>query len=179
MPVNAATLEHIKRWEGLRLTAYPDPGSATGEPWTIGYGHTGPDVSKGLTITAVQAEQWLVEDLDEAEAAVDDLVKVALNDNQRGALVSFVFNVGAKAFEESTLLRKLNDGEYSSVPSQFMRWVHNDKVRMPGLVKRRQAEGALWNAPVTPPAIPEPQFPEPPKPWWQKAWSWVTNLFNR
>lgn len=141
--VNAETLDHIKRFEGLRLTAYPDPGSRDGTPWTIGYGST-TGVRKGMTITQAEADRRLVADLATAEAAVDRLVKVPLTDNQFGALVSFTFNVGVGAFECSTLLKKLNAQQYDAVPAELARWNKNDGKVMQGLTNRRAAEAGLW-----------------------------------
>ena len=145
--VNRETIEHVKRWEGLRLTAYPDPGSRDGTPWTIGYGHTSDGhlkVYRGLTITPAQAEAALEYDLNETAAAVEKLVKVDLTDNQFGALVSFAFNVGTGAFGKSTLLKKLNAGDYAAVPQQMARWIYNDGKPMQGLINRRAAEAGLW-----------------------------------
>lgn len=154
--VNAATLAHIKASEGLRLTAYPDPGSRNGDPWTIGYGSTS-GVSKGMTITQAQADARLVQDLAHAENTVSKLVTVPLNDNQFGALVSFVFNIGSGAFAKSTLLRKLNARDYTAVPGELMRWTRNDGAVMPGLTKRRNAEAKLWNTlPDAPSPVPLP-----------------------
>ena len=141
--VNAETLTHVKRWEGCKLTAYPDPGSRDGTPWTIGYGHT-KGVKKGMKITQKQADTFLEEDLNAVAAVVDASVKVPLEDNQFGALTSFAFNVGNTAFKTSTLLKKLNAGDYASVPSQLARWNKNDGNVMPGLVNRRAAEAGLW-----------------------------------
>lgn len=145
--VNAETVEHVKRWEGLKLTAYPDPGSRDGNPWTIGYGHTSDGfmkVHKGLKITEKQAEAALVRDLNETAAEIERLVKVPLTDNQFGALVSFAFNVGVGAFAKSTLLRQLNTGNYGAVPAQLARWNKNDGKVMAGLTNRRAAEAGLW-----------------------------------
>ena len=131
IPQAAVDLE--KEAEGLRLTAYPDPATG-GAPWTIGYGHTGPDVRPGLRITNAQAEQLLQADLDTAAAVVDRAVTVELTDRQRGALVSFVFNVGAgrkgkgkdagkdgfvtlKSDQPSTLLRKLHGSMHTPILS--------------------------------------------------------------
>ena len=139
--VNAETLEHIKRWEGLRLDAYLDVGGVL----TIGYGHTGSDVSHGLTITKAKAESLLRSDLKIAEDAVSALVKVGLSDNQYGALVSFVFNVGVGAFRKSTLLRKLNAGDYAAVPAELMRWNKVGTKAVEGLTNRSAGEVALWN----------------------------------
>lgn len=145
--VNRETIEHVKRWEGLKLTAYPDPGSKNGEPWTIGYGHTSDGflkVTRGLTVSPKQAEDALAYDLNETAAKVDELVKVELSDNQFGALVSFAFNIGTAAFAKSTLLKKLNKGDYAAVPGEMARWNKNDGRVMKGLVNRRAAEAGLW-----------------------------------
>ena len=84
----------IKASEGLETEAYPDPGNrVTGEPWTIGYGHTR-GVRRGDTCTEEQATEWLREDLQTAEGAVRRLVGVPLSQGQFDALASFVFNVG-------------------------------------------------------------------------------------
>ncbi|ALA19359.1 MULTISPECIES: lysozyme [Chelatococcus] len=141
--VNAEGLRLIKQWEGLRLRAYRDSGGI----WTIGYGHTSDEkltVREGLTITEAMAEEMLVHDLREAEAAVERLVKVPLTDNQFAVLVSFVFNIGVGAFEKSTLLRKLNAGQHDAVPGELARWVHVKGQRVQGLVNRRAAEAGLW-----------------------------------
>lgn len=140
-PIAAAGLKLIKRFEGLRLVGYPD---ATGIP-TNGYGHTGADVYIGQRITEKQAEQWLLEDLQDSLDAVDRLVEVPINRFQRAALASFAFNAGAGALEDSTLLRKLNNRRYRSVPKQLMRWVHAGSAVLQGLVRRRSAEGRLWS----------------------------------
>lgn len=145
--VNRETIEHVKRWEGLKLTAYPDPGSRDGTPYTVGYGHTSDGhlkVYRGLTISPKQAEDALEFDLNETAAKVDELVKVELSDNQFGALVSFAFNVGTGAFAKSTLLKKLNTGDYAAVPAELARWTRNDGKVMQGLVNRRAAEAGLW-----------------------------------
>lgn len=145
--LNDETIEHIKRWEGLRLKAYPDPGSRNGEPWTIGYGHVSDDyfkVFRGLTISEEKAADLLLHDLEETVAAVDSLVKVSLTDNQFGALVSFAFNVGVGAFKKSTLLKKLNASQYNAVPGELAKWKYNDGKPMDGLINRRAAEAGLW-----------------------------------
>lgn len=145
--INRETVEHVKRWEGLKLTAYPDPGSRDGNPWTVGYGHTSDGflkVTRGLTISPKQAEEALEFDLNETAAAIDELVKVGLSDNQFGALASFAFNVGLGAFKKSTLLKKLNKGDYAAVPAELARWTRNDGKVMKGLVNRRAAEAGLW-----------------------------------
>lgn len=138
--IDAESLACIKRWEGLRLTAYRDVGGK----WTIGYGHTA-GAREGMRITEREAEIWLRRDLTQAELAVDDAVKVPLSDPQFGALVSFVFNVGVGAFRRSTLLRKLNAGDYEAVAHELLRWTKAGGKQVPGLVNRRNAEIGLWS----------------------------------
>lgn len=134
----------IKEFEGLETTAYPDPGNpATGEPWTIGYGHTR-GVRRGDTCTEEQATEWLREDVRGAEGMVRNLVDVMLTQNQFDALVSFVFNVGATAFGNSTLLRLLNQWNYEGAADQFKRWNRGASGVLPGLVRRRDAERDLF-----------------------------------
>lgn len=138
--INSEGLKLIKRWEGRRLDAYQDVVGV----WTIGYGSTGPHVTPGLRITMKEADELLRKDLDRFERAVDDLVKVELTDNQFAALVSFAFNVGIGAFKKSTLLRRLNAGDYDAVPGQMMRYAYAGGKRVQGLANRRAAEAGLW-----------------------------------
>lgn len=144
--VNKAGLDLIKSFEGLRLEAYPDPGTG-GDPWTVGYGST-KGVKKGMKITVQEAEQRLIMDLQDACKAVERFVTVPLNDNQFAALVSFTFNCGAGNLAVSTLLKRLNEGEYGSVPMQLMRWNKAAGKVMSGLTRRRAAEGDLFQKPV-------------------------------
>ena len=134
--------EIIKKHEGLRLKAYPDPASG-GDPWTIGYGHTR-NVFKGMEITLAEAQHLLDEDMGDAYACIDHSVTVPLDYRQRDALCSFVFNVGCSAFQKSTLLRLLNAGDFTGAAAQFPRWNKAAGKVMPGLVKRRGAERALF-----------------------------------
>ena len=129
----------IRQFEGLRLSAYLCP---AGIP-TIGYGSTA-GVQMGQAITAARAEELLREDVRQFEAAVSRLVKVPLTQGQYDALTSFAFNLGAKSLEQSTLLRLLNAGDYSGAAAQFDRWVYASGKKLPGLVKRRAAERALF-----------------------------------
>ena len=142
-PVCQEAVDLVKHFEGLYLKAYLCP---AGVP-TIGYGHTG-GVKLGDTISADQAESYLAADLASAAASVDHLVTVAVNPQQRGALASFVFNLGAGSLEGSTLLRLLNNGDYAGAAGEFGKWVHSTvdghKVVLDGLVKRRAAEAALF-----------------------------------
>ncbi len=137
--INAAGLALVRDHEGLRLEAYQD----TSGIWTIGYGHIR-RVRRGDCISAERANQLLEADLVEVERAVAELVKVPLTDNQFSALVSFVFNAGEGAFAKSTLLRKLNEGGYGLVAACLGSWIFDNGKVLPGLVKRRAAEVALW-----------------------------------
>ena len=141
--INAEGLEHIKRWEGLKLEAYRDSGGV----WTIGYGHTSaagaPKVVPGMRISRARAQAILRTDLRKFEARVDRLVRVELTDNQFAALVSFDFNTGA--LHRSTLLKKLNAGDYNAIPDELMKWTRVGRKRERGLVNRRAAEVGLWS----------------------------------
>ncbi|KNC16744.1 lysozyme [Pseudomonas sp. RIT-PI-a] len=132
----------IKSAEGLRLKAYPDPGTG-GLPWTIGYGSTS-GVTRNMVITEAQAEQMLAADLVRFERIVERLVRVPLNQGQFDALVSFTYNVGEGNFTKSTLLRKLNAGDTPGGAEQFSRWVNAGGKVLPGLVNRRAAERGLF-----------------------------------
>ncbi|UNE54372.1 lysozyme [Bartonella machadoae] len=142
--ISSEGLALIKQWEGLRLNAYKD---AIGI-WTIGYGHTNsagkPFVHKGMTITEEQAEEFLCHDLQQFENTVERVVQVSLTDEQFAALVSFCYNVGTAAFCNSTLLKKLNQGEYEAVPFELQKWTKAGGKRLQGLVHRRTAEAGLW-----------------------------------
>jgi lysozyme len=144
MNVGAAGLALIKQFEGCRLTAYQDQRGI----WTIGYGHTGPEVIEGLVWSQDQADAALLGDLHTAVSAVMRDVDVAINQNQFDALVSFTYNVGAQAFADSTLLRLLNAGRPYLASAQFPLWSHVNGVEDDGLMRRRDAERALFDTPV-------------------------------
>ena len=123
--------------------AYPDPGSG-GEPWTIGYGHTG-RVHPGMSITEAQAEELLKDDLEGFERAVENLLPIPLTQGEFDALVSFTFNVGTYALETSTLRRRLLAGEPRCwvYQKELPRWNKGANGAMPGLTRRRQVEADL------------------------------------
>mgnify|MGYP003652696387 CR=1 FL=1 len=125
----------IKRWEGLRLKAYQDGGGV----WTIGFGHT-KTVTPTMKITAAQAEELLLQDIAWASEAVEQLVTVPLNFDQRSVLISFVYNIGRTQFSTSTLLRVLNKGAYEKAGQQLLRWVHDNGQFVQGLRNRREDE---------------------------------------
>jgi len=144
-------LELIKKFEGLRLTAYICPAGV----WTIGYGHTGPDVYSGLKISEDRAEQLLWQDIESFEQCINSFVTVKLNQNEYDALVSFTYNIGTTAFINSTLLRLLNEGtDRKVVAEEFKRWVKGgDGQAIPGLVRRREEEKRLFLAKVKHPLL--------------------------
>lgn len=131
-------------FESCKLQAYPDPGSKNGDPWTIGRGHTGPEVKPGLVWTQAQADAAFLVDIARFERDVLSLVKVPVNQGQFDALVLFSYNVGSKALESSTLLHKLNAGDYDGAAVEFRRWNKNDGKVMRGLTRRRAAEECLF-----------------------------------
>lgn len=144
MKISANGLRLKKYFESCKLVAYPDPGSADGQPWTIGWGHTGKEVVKGLEWTQEQADAALIKDTEKFERIVDSLVKVSLNQNQFDALVCFVYNVGEGNFKTSTLLKELNAGNYLGAAAQLLRWNKNNGKTMLGLARRRLAEKYLF-----------------------------------
>lgn len=132
----------ITDFEGTRLLAYKCPADV----WTIGVGHTGPDVHEGLMITYSDAIRLLYDDMAEADKAIDELVDVPLTENQRAAILSFIFNLGSGNFSASTLRKLLNRGDYAGAAKQFPKWTKAGGVVLPGLVRRRNAEKILFEA---------------------------------
>lgn len=138
---SSAGLAFTRRFEGLRLTAYPDAAGI----WTIGYGHTGPGVLQGLTISEHEAEVFLECDLARAVTAVNRLVTAAIRQNHFDALVDFAFNLGVAALSGSVLLRCVNSGHFAAAATEFPRWDHVRGRIIPGLLLRRQAEAELFS----------------------------------
>ena len=129
----------IKKFEGCELEAY----QCSANVWTIGYGHTR-DISEGDTCTQAEADEMLVDDLQEFEGYVNELVNVDLTQSQFDALVAWTYNLGPGALKESTLLRKLNEGDYKDAPYQIKRWNRAGGKVLDGLVRRREAEALLF-----------------------------------
>ena len=140
MNVSENGIKLIKQFEGLRTQAYkPTPNDV----WTIGYGHTH-GVKKGDTITMEKATEYLKQDIQVYENAINTLVKVQLTQNQFDALVSFVFNIGVGAFKNSTMLKFLNANHIPLAAGQFDRWNKQKGVVLEGLTARRKAEKELF-----------------------------------
>ncbi|HAV1453484.1 TPA: lysozyme [Enterobacter hormaechei subsp. steigerwaltii] len=134
----------IKEFEGCKLTAYQDSVGV----WTIGYGWTQPvdgkPIRAGMTIKQETAERLLKTGLVSYESDVSRLVKVSLTQGQFDALVSFTYNLGARSLSTSTLLRKLNAGDYATAADEFLRWNKAGGKVLNGLTRRREAERALF-----------------------------------
>jgi lysozyme len=142
--VSALTL--IKKFEGLKLTSYPD----TGGIWTIGYGNTinkdtGQAIKQGDKIDLATAERWLKQDIAEREKKIKGLIKVPVSANMMAAMTSLAYNIGTGAFASSTLLRLLNSGsDKKLVADQFLRWNKVQGKEVKGLTNRRKLERELF-----------------------------------
>ncbi len=163
MRTSRAGIALIKEFEGCRLTAYSCPAGVL----TIGH----PEVRPGMQISKEDASRILQSDLRMFEYGVLDNVVVPLEQHQFDALVSFAFNLGVGNLKKSTLLTRVNEGKFDAVPAELMKWtksrVNGELKDLPGLVRRRRAEAALWrgigDAPVGDPE--ESRItPAPPKP---------------
>lgn len=143
--VNQATIDLIKRNEGCVLRTYRD---SVGVP-TIGYGHTGPDVTLGLEISQERAEELLRQDLAHFEDGVDDILadNVDTSDNQFGAMVSLAYNVGLGNFRKSSVLRDHNAGNHAAAADAFLLWDKAGGEVLTGLVRRRHEERQLYLTP--------------------------------
>jgi lysozyme len=147
MTISENGINLIKGFEGLVLHAYKDVAGV----WTIGYGSTryatGQHVvAGGVLENEAQATDLLKTTLRDYVQAVHNSVKVLVNQNQFDALVSFTYNLGTGALQSSTLLKKLNSGDYKGAADQFLVWnkitdpATGKKVTLDALVKRRKAE---------------------------------------
>lgn len=168
MKLSDAGLEAIKRFEGLRLTAYQDVAGV----WTIGYGATryrnGDAVRPGDVISADEAEALLRDQVEDYADAVRQLVKVPLTPSQFDALTSWTYNLGAAALRDSTLLKRLNAGEYREAADEMLRWVNAGGRPIEGLRRRREAERAMfldgYSAPSSADAAGRPSATQKSKP---------------
>jgi lysozyme len=166
--INQAGIDLIKSFEGIRdgdpstvnLDPYADPvGIYTIEwghaiVWGNGFLRTSTPNAKAIAkqlypngLTMEQAETLLRNDLHATSLPVEGLVKVSVTDNQFAALVSFAFNVGVNNLRNSTLLRKLNQGDYEGAALEFAKWNKAGGKVLPGLTRRRAAEAMLFRTP--------------------------------
>jgi len=132
----------IRKFEGEKLKAYLCPAKV----WTIGVGHTGPDVKPGMVITSEKSDELLQSDLSRFESAITKLLKVTVNQNQFDALVSIAFNVGSGAIGGSTLLKLLNSGDTKGASAEFAKWNKAGGKVLAGLTARRAAERELFES---------------------------------
>lgn len=126
----------IQKYEGLRLATYVCPGGKL----TIGYGHTGPDVTTGKKIDEEEANALLVKDVQRFERAVNGLVTVPMTQGMFDALISFSFNLGVGSLKSSTLLKKLNAGNLTGAADEFLKWNKAGGKVLAGLSARRESE---------------------------------------
>ena len=141
MKISLEGLSLIKKFEGCKLEAY----KCSAVVWTIGYGHT-TGVKEGDVCTQEEAEKLLRGDIFKFEEYVQDSVKVDLDQSQFDALVAWTFNLGPGNLRSSTMLKKLNNGEYESVPFEMRRWNKAGGKTLDGLIRRRQAESLLFES---------------------------------
>ena len=139
MNISQRGIDLILAFEGVRLTAYRCPADVL----TIGYGHTGRDVTEGLAITPARAEELLRANLGRFEDGVRKHAR-ACTQGQFDALVSFAFNLGIAAMAGSTLVRLHRKGDFAGAAGEFVRWNKAGGRVLPGLTRRRAAERALY-----------------------------------
>ena len=132
-------IELLKHFEGCELKAYQDSVGV----WTIGYGHT-KGIYEGLEITQSEAEKMLQDELPEYEGYITDKVVPLLQQHEYDALVCWVYNLGPTNLSSSTLLKRLNAGEFKDVPFQMKRWDKAGGQPLLGLTRRRNAEALLF-----------------------------------
>jgi lysozyme len=144
MKMTKQGLDLIKQWEGFRAKAYRCPAGV----WTIGYGHTSmagkPDVKPGMAISKAEGERILMNDLRVYEAGVRSAIKVNLTSNQYSACVSLCYNIGVGAFRRSSVARFCNRSQWKNAADAFALWNKAGGKVLPGLVRRRAAEAALF-----------------------------------
>ena len=131
-----------EQFEGCRLTAYRDIRGIL----TCGWGHTGPDVYEGMTLTQEQADALLLKDVQHSVDTVNHLVTIGLSQPAFDALIDFVFNVGSGNFASSTLLKLINSGNLDAAAEEILKWDHASGVVVAGLLRRRLAEKSEFSS---------------------------------
>ena len=147
MEISNQVIKIIEECEGFKSEAYLDEG---GLP-TIGFGTTrvnGQPVHMGMTCTREEAEEWIMEHLNGELSSLQKLITVDLNQNQLDAIADFAYNEGIGAFGGSTLLRRINSGDFDAAADQFSKWITCKGKILQGLVKRRNLERTLFTTPV-------------------------------
>lgn len=145
MKASLRCVKLVQDSESCKLKAYPDPASG-GEPWTVGWGHTGPDVGPGTMWTQERADAALAADLGVFTDGVLRLTKGRVTQGQLDALVSFSYNEGLKKLGGSTLLALHNEGRFDEAAKEFDKWVYADGKKMSGLITRRAKEEVLYKS---------------------------------
>jgi lysozyme len=133
----------IKQLEGFRNQAYQDGGGV----WTIGYGSTGPSISKGLVWSVTQATVALDTTIDKLQKNIVSMTTRKLTLNQLDALTSFCYNLGLGAYGKSTLKKCIEAGHLNDAAKEFLKWDHDNGKQVPGLTNRRQIEKKLFETP--------------------------------
>lgn len=151
--VNQDGINLIKRFEGFRATAYQDSVGV----WTIGYGTTGRAgvgivPAKGMTITEEEAEWYLQKAINKFIASIEPSITAPINENQFAAYVSLSYNIGPRAFKRSSTLRHFNAGNIAKASANILLWNKAGGKVLRGLERRREAEMALFDAPVGKPS---------------------------
>lgn len=132
-------IDLLKRFEGCRLSAYRCPAGI----WTIGYGRT-TNVEPGMKITQQQADEWLYEEAHEVMKSALHLSPVLKNHPIRHqAISSFIYNLGAGAYQKSTLKKRIDNEDFIGAAQEIKRWNKAGGEILPGLVRRRTAEAEL------------------------------------
>ncbi len=142
MQLSTAGLAFVQAREAFRAKAYPD---STGIP-TVGYGSTGPDIHLGMVVTQGWAVLRLARDMDAAVSCVNQHVStcLTLTQGEFDALVDFTYSVGIGAFEHSTLLLKLDTGDFLGAEAEFAKWDKAGGRTLAGLESRRLAEAKMF-----------------------------------
>ena len=149
MTINQAGLDLIKEFEGFRAESYRDPVGV----WTIGYGTTaaadvGIAPNAGMKISKADAEMYLARAIDKFAAQIDPKITRPINENERAAFLSLAYNIGPGAFAKSSALRKFNEGDKAGAANAILLWNKAGGKVLAGLVRRREAERALFLRPV-------------------------------
>jgi lysozyme len=153
MNLGADGIKLIQSFEGCAkkrpdgsYDAYPDPATG-GDPWTIGWGSTGPDIKRGVVWTQQQCDDRFVSHAGEFAANVEKAIGgAATTQHQFDAMVSLSYNIGMGNFSTSTLLKKHKAGDHEGAAAQFAVWNKANKMVMAGLTRRRAAEAALYKS---------------------------------
>ena len=140
MVPSANCIDLIKRFEGCKLEAYQDPAGV----WTIGWGSTGPGIVEGLTIRQGTADAMLAGQVKEIGLALTDLVGFLLRQDCFDAVTSLCYNIGVNAFKHSTMLSLIKSRQLQQAALEFPKWSHINGILVAGLLKRREAEQALF-----------------------------------